>query len=73
MLDIVLNYNGTAAELGPFTESVKMADVLSGEASTLEVVLSNIDGRFTGNWAAVKGDVLNFSLGAAPPRATRLS
>ena len=69
MLDITLAYNATNAELIPFTESIKLTDVLSGEASTLELVLSNVDGRFIGNWAAVKGDVLNFSLGAAPPRA----
>lgn len=69
MLDITLAYDATNAELIPFTESIKLTDVLSGEASTLELVLSNIDGRFIGNWAAVKGDVLNFSLGAAPPRA----
>lgn len=69
MLDISLAYNGTSAELLPFTESIRLTDVLSGEASTLELVLSNIDGRFSGNWAAVKGDVLNFSLGVAPSRA----
>ena len=69
MLDITLAYNATNAELIPFTESIKLCDVLSGEASTLELVLSNIDGRFSGNWAAVKGDVLNFSLGVAPSRA----
>ena len=69
MLSISLDYNGKRAGLLPFTESIRLTDVLSGEASTFELVLSNLDGRFTGNWAAVKGDVLNFSLGSAPTRA----
>lgn len=69
MLPIIVDYNGVGAELLTYIESLTLSDVLSGEASTLSVTLSNIDGRFTGNWAAVKGDVLNFSLGSAKTRA----
>ena len=68
MLPIKLAYNNTDAELLPFVESLSLSDVLSGEASTLSVVLNNLDGRFSGGWAAVKGDSLGFSLGRAPLR-----
>lgn len=69
MLPIKVDYNGVGAELLTYIESLTMADVLSGEASTLSVTLNNHDGRFTGNWQAVKGDGLNFSLGDAKTRA----
>ena len=67
MLPVVLSYNRLAADLLPMCEAITLTERLSGKASTLVVSLNNSDGRFTGTWAATKGDSLSISLGAAAP------
>ncbi len=67
MLPVVLSYNRLNADLLPLCEAVTLTERLSGKASTLVVSLNNSDGRFTGAWAATKGDSLSISLGAAAP------
>lgn len=69
MLSLTLQYNGTDGELLGDVEQLQLRDVLAKEASTLQITLRNTGGRYTGAWAAVRGDVIGFSLGSAKPRS----
>lgn len=69
MINISLLYNRLNAELLPFCESVSLVEKLSGEFSELKVTLCNVDGRFTREWAAVKGDSVSVSCGFATAEA----
>lgn len=69
MIRLSILYNRINAELMPFCESISLVERLKGKASTLDVVLCDVDGRFSGPWSAVKGDALQLAFGDADPEA----
>lgn len=57
MIDFDVVYNKLdSPSLLPFLEAASLVEVTAGKASTLNLSLCNADGRFTGTWAATKGD-----------------
>lgn len=64
MISMALRYNRVDAELAPFCESVQVIERLKG-AGEISITLCNVDGRFTGSWAAVHGDAVSVKFGKA--------
>lgn len=57
MISFDVQYNKlNCPSLLPFLESAELVDVTAGKASTLRLSLCNVDGRFSGQWRATKGD-----------------
>lgn len=68
MIALTLQYNRISVDLLPFCESLVLVDRRTGK-SELTLTLCNADGRFSSAWAAVSGDSVSVSYGAAVPDA----
>ena len=63
MIDFDVVYNKLdSPSLLPYLESASLVEVTAGKASTLSLSLCNADGRFTGTWAATKGDSISLRM-----------
>lgn len=63
MIDLEILYNKLdCPSLLPFLESVELVDVAASAPSTLSLTLCNADGRFSGSWAATKGDSISVKI-----------